>query len=83
MRHSKASGVSGVTVNIPSATGGPFSFCPGPPAFRASRSLACPAMICNEGRPQFDCHQNLDYEIWQVLAKWLAQTYCWLEHPPV
>ena len=43
VRHSTASGVSGVTVRIPSATGGPFSFwLPGPPAWSASRSLAWP-----------------------------------------
>lgn len=41
--HSRASGVSGVTVRTPSATGGPFSFCvPGPPAFNASLRRACP-----------------------------------------
>ena len=40
LRHSTASGVSGVTLSTPSATGGPFSLVPGPPAIRASRSLA-------------------------------------------
>lgn len=40
-RHSTASGVSGVTVRVPSDTGGPLSLVVGPPALRASLSLAC------------------------------------------
>ena len=40
LRHSIASGVSGVTVSVPSATGGPFSLVLGPPAVSASRSRA-------------------------------------------